>query len=76
MHILTQEEATRHHALRFLPHAPDWVMHLCTVGDVMGGPVRSLRAVESIGNIVDLLRRYVAIFIYRLYIHICIYIYI
>ena len=41
----------------------------------MGGPVRSLRAVESIGNIVDLLRRYVAIYIYRLYIHIYVYVY-
>ena len=48
--------ALRHHTLRFLPYRPDWLMELCTVGDVMGGPVRTLRAVESIGNIVDLLR--------------------
>ena len=48
--------ALRHNTLRFLPHNPDWLMQLSTVADVMGGPVRTLRAVESIGTIVDLLR--------------------
>ena len=48
--------ALRYNGLRFLPHKPDWLMELCVVADVSGGPVRSLRTIESIGNIVDLLR--------------------
>jgi len=36
--------ALRHHALRFLPHKPDWVMELCSVSDVCGGPVEILKS--------------------------------
>mmetsp|Transcript_40539 Transcript_40539/g.63297 ORF Transcript_40539/g.63297 Transcript_40539/m.63297 type:complete len:872 (-) Transcript_40539:351-2966(-) len=46
----------RRKQLRFLPHNHDWMMQLCSAGDVMARPVVCLRVVERIGCIVDVLR--------------------
>mmetsp|Transcript_10131 Transcript_10131/g.23683 ORF Transcript_10131/g.23683 Transcript_10131/m.23683 type:complete len:987 (+) Transcript_10131:176-3136(+) len=46
----------RRKRLRFLPHEPDFLMDLTTVGDVMARPVVCFRIVERVGSIVDVLR--------------------
>jgi len=50
------EIGIRRKKLRFLEHEPEWIMDLCTAGDVMSAPVRCLPIVASVGSIVDLLR--------------------